>query len=123
MTHYLKYCIQGCRNQGGRPQQEAISTSLSAGSVDAKGEPHVVQFCTQSIHKLYWGDLGATVTDWGLSEVSQAEKDTYYTTITSTWNLKNNTNEFIHRTEIEPQTQKNKLMINKVGKGWEGGIN
>ena len=53
--------------------------------------------------------LGATLTDWGLSEVGQAEKDTYYTTVTSTWNLKNNINEFIHKTEIEPQTQKTNL--------------
>ena len=37
-----------------------------------------------------------------LSEVSQTEKDKYY--ITYMWNLKNNTNESIYKTETDSQT-------------------
>ena len=40
-----------------------------------------------------------------LSEVSQTEKDKYHD-ITYMWNLKNDTNELIYKTEIDPQTQK-----------------
>ena len=36
------------------------------------------------------------------SEVSQTEKDKYY--ISYMWNLKNNTNEFIYKTETDSQT-------------------
>ena len=36
------------------------------------------------------------------------------------WNLKNNTNEFIYKTETDSQTQKTNLWLPK-GKGWEGG--
>ena len=38
-----------------------------------------------------------------LSEVSQTEKDKYHV-IYYMWNLKKNTNEFIYKTEIDPQT-------------------
>ena len=37
-----------------------------------------------------------------LSEVSQKEKDKYH--ITYMWNLKNDTNEFIYKTETDSQT-------------------
>ena len=41
--------------------------------------------------------------------------------ITYMWNLKNNTNELIYKTEIDSQTQKTNLQLPK-GKGG-GGIN
>ena len=56
-----------------------------------------------------------------LSEVSQTEKDKYHG-ITCVWNLKNDTNELIYKTEIDSQTQKTTLWLRK-GKGGEGGIN
>ena len=39
-----------------------------------------------------------------LSEVSQTEKDKYYMIITYMWNIKNNINEFIHKTETDSET-------------------
>ena len=53
-----------------------------------------------------------------LSEVSQTEKDKYY--ITYTWNLKNNTNESIYKTEADSQTQKTNLWLPKGKGGGEG---
>ena len=38
-----------------------------------------------------------------LSEVSQTEKDTYHDVIYM-WNLKNDAEEVIHKTEVESQT-------------------
>ena len=59
-----------------------------------------------------WMDLGVII----VNEVSQTGKYIIYM-----WNLKkNDTNELIYKTEIDPQTE-NKLMVTK-GKGW-GGIN
>ena len=53
-----------------------------------------------------------------LSEVSQTEKDKYY--ITYMWNLKNNTNESIYKTEADSQTQKTNLWLPKGKGGGEG---
>ena len=53
-----------------------------------------------------------------LSEVSQTEKDKYY--ITYTWNLKNNTNESIYKTEADSQTPKTNLWLPKGKGGGEG---
>ena len=53
-----------------------------------------------------------------LSEVSQTEKDKYY--ITYTWNLKNNTNESIYKTEADSQTQKTNLWLPKGKDDGEG---
>ena len=47
-----------------------------------------------------------------LSEVRQTEKDKYHD-ITYMWNLKNDTNELIYKTEIDPQTQKTNLWLPK----------
>ena len=46
-----------------------------------------------------WMDLEIII----LSEVSQTEKDKYHG-ITCVWNLKNDTNELIYKTEIDSQT-------------------
>ena len=46
-----------------------------------------------------------------LSEVSQKEKDKY--DITSTWNLTNDTNELIYKTERDSQTLKTNLWLPK----------
>ena len=51
------------------------------------------------------------------SEVSQTEKDKYYD-VTCMWNLKNDTNELIYKSEIDSQTQKTWLP-----KGQDGGVN
>ena len=48
-----------------------------------------------------------------LSELSQKDKDKYY--ITYMWNLKNNTNELIYKTETDSDVE-NKFMITK-GRG------
>ena len=44
-----------------------------------------------------------------LSEISQTEKNKYY--ITYMWNLKNNTNESIHKTKTKSETQKTILWL------------
>ena len=56
-----------------------------------------------------WMDLEIII----LSEVSQTEKDDYYMIIISMWNLKNNTNELIYKTETDSQTQKTNLRLPK----------
>ena len=53
-----------------------------------------------------------------LSEVSQTEKDKLLYDITSMWNLKNNTNEFIYKTETDSQTE-SKHMVTKGERGQE----
>ena len=50
-----------------------------------------------------------------LSEVSQTERQMSYD-ITYMWNLKNDTNELIYKTEIDSQTLKTHLWLPK-GKG------
>ena len=62
-----------------------------------------------------WMDLEIII----LSEVSQTEKDKYH--ITYTWNLKNNTNESIYKTETDSQTWKASLWLPK-GKGGGRGV-
>jgi len=52
------------------------------------------------------------------SEMS--EKDIY--DITYVWNLKNNTNEYIYKTETDSQTYKTNLWLSK-GKERQAGIN
>ena len=52
-----------------------------------------------------WMDLEIIL----LSEVGQKENDRYH----YIWNLKYDTNEFIYKTEIDPQTQKTKLWLPK----------
>ena len=43
--------------------------------------------------------------------------------ITYMWNFKNNTNEFINKTETESQTLKKKKLIVTKGENGRGGIN
>ena len=64
-----------------------------------------------------WSDLEIII----LSEVSQKEKDKYHTIsfICGRSKKKNDTNELIYKTEIDPQTE-NKLMVTKGERG--GGI-
>ena len=61
-----------------------------------------------------------------LSEVSQTEKDKYHM-VSHMWNLKNDTNELIYKTETDSQTSKTNLWLpkGKAGGGinWEAGIN
>ena len=57
-----------------------------------------------------WMDLEITI----LSEVSQKDKDKYYD-ITYMWNLKNDTNEPIYKTDY-------KLMVHKGGRWGKLGI-
>ena len=57
-----------------------------------------------------WMDLEITI----LSEVSQKDKDKYYD-ITYMWNLKNDTNEPIYKTDY-------KLMVHKGGRRGKLGI-
>ena len=57
-----------------------------------------------------WMDLENTV----FSEMS--EKDIY--DITYVWNLKNNTNEYIYKTETDSQTYKTNMVIK--GERWAG---
>lgn len=47
-----------------------------------------------------------------MSEIHQTDKDTSYN-ITYVWNLKNGTNEFIFKTEVESQMQK-KVIVTKM---------
>ena len=49
-----------------------------------------------------------------LSEISQKEKDKYYT-ISHMWNLKYGTNEPTYRTEANPQTWRTDVWLSKVG--------
>ena len=49
---------------------------------------------------------------------SKSDKDKYY--ITFMWNLKNNTNESIYKTEADSQTQKTNLWLPKGKGGGEG---
>ena len=55
-----------------------------------------------------------------LSEVSQTEKDKYHM-VSHMWNLKNDTNELIYKTETDSQTSKTNLWLPKGKAG--GGIN
>ena len=55
------------------------------------------------------------------SEVSQTDKDRYFT-VYLMWNLQNNANESIYKTETDMQTQKISLRLPK-GKWKAGGIN
>ena len=57
-----------------------------------------------------WMDLEIII----VNEVNQAENDKY--NVTYMWNLKNDTNELISKTERNPQTLK-KLMVNKGERG------
>ena len=56
------------------------------------------------------------------SEVSQTDKDRYFMVYLKMWNLQNNANESIYKTETDMQTQKISLRLPK-GKGRAGGIN
>ena len=52
---------------------------------------------------------------------SDREREILYD-ITNMWNLKNNMNEFIYKTETLSDIE-NKLMVTKGERGLEGGIN
>ena len=62
-----------------------------------------------------------------LNELNEIEKDKYYMISLNMWNLKNNTNEFVDKTETDSQTQKTNLWLpqGKGGGEWnqEYGIN
>ena len=51
-----------------------------------------------------------------LSEVNQTEKDSISYDIAYMWNLKNETNELMYKTEIDSQTEKINVWLSK-GKG------
>ena len=59
-----------------------------------------------------WMDLEITI----LSDASQTEKDKYHMISLICGIQKNDTNELIYKTEIDPQTQKTNLWLPK-GKG------
>ena len=54
-----------------------------------------------------WMGLENTI----LGEISQTEKDKYY--ITYMWNLKDDTNKCIYKTETDSQTQKTNFWLRK----------
>ena len=88
-TRYLKYCIQGYVNQSGRPWRRPFYIPQCRVSGHPRGSPTGLSSAHRPFTNCTGAYLGATLTsDWDLSEVSQAEKDTYYTTVTSTRNLK-----------------------------------
>ena len=60
-----------------------------------------------------WIDQGIII----LSGVSQLEKDKYHMISLVCGILKNDTNEFIHKTEIDSQTQKTNLQSPKSNGG------
>ena len=62
-----------------------------------------------------WMDLEIII----LSEGSQTEKRQILHNITSMWNLKNDTNELIDKTETDPQTQKTNLWLPRGKEGRE----
>ena len=54
------------------------------------------------------------------TEWSKSDREGQIYDITYMWNLQNNINELIYRTETDLQTE-NKLMV--IKQSWEGGIN
>ena len=68
-----------------------------------------------------WMDLENTIVSEMYTVFSEmSEKDIY--DITYVWNLKNNTNEYIYKTETDSQTYKTNLWLSK-GKERQAGIN
>ena len=67
--------------------------------------------------------VAATWVDLEIITLSKSKKKRQISySITYMWNLKNNTNEFIYKTEIDSQKQKTNLWLPKE-KGGGGGIN
>ena len=64
-----------------------------------------------------WIDLEIII----LSKISQTREIQISCDITYLWNLKNDTNELIYKTEIDSQTQKTNLWLPKGKGGFLGG--
>ena len=50
---------------------------------------------------------------------SKSDKNKYHMIITYLWNLKKDTNEFMYKTETDPQTENNLMVTKGKGRGMD----